>query len=68
MVGNARFVNVNSLVRKLGEIGISIVPNISVRFVFPKYGSNARTGVIRQGSKPGKRSSNINLRFSRDAF
>jgi hypothetical protein len=55
MVGNARFVNVNSLVRKLGEIGISIVPNISVGFVFQKYGSNARPGVIRQGPKPGKR-------------
>jgi len=42
MVGDARFVNVNLLVRKLGEIGISIVPNIFVGFVFPKCGSNAR--------------------------
>jgi len=42
MVGDARFVNVSLLVRKLGEIGISIVPNISAGSVFQKYGSNAR--------------------------
>ena len=38
MVGNARFVNVKLLARKLGGTEISIVLNTSVRFVFPKYG------------------------------
>jgi hypothetical protein len=54
MGADARFVNVSLLVRKLGKIGISIVPNISAGFVFQKYGSNARAGVVRQGPKLGK--------------
>jgi len=42
MVGNARFVNVKLLTRKLGVIEINIVLNIFVRFVFPKYGFKYR--------------------------
>jgi len=39
MVGNARFVNVKLLTRKLGVTETNIVPNTFVRFVSPKYGS-----------------------------
>jgi len=38
MVENARFVNVKLLRRKLGVTETSIVLNIFVRFVFPRYG------------------------------
>jgi len=42
MVGNARFVNVKLLTRKLGVTEINIVLNIFVRFVSPKYGLKYR--------------------------
>jgi hypothetical protein len=41
MVENARFVKVKLLRRKLGATETNIVPNIFVRFVFPKYGFNS---------------------------
>ena len=38
MVGDARFVNVKLLTRKLGGTEINIVLNTFVRFASPKYG------------------------------
>ena len=38
MVGNARFVNVTLLARKLGGTKINIVSNTFARFASPKYG------------------------------
>jgi hypothetical protein len=42
MVGNARFVNVKLLTKKLGATETNIVPNMFARFVFPKCGSKYR--------------------------
>lgn len=46
MVGNARFVNVKLLMRKLGVTEINIALNIFARFVFPKYGLKYRVKLM----------------------
>ncbi len=55
MVGNARFVNINLLTRKLGATEINIVPNIFVRLVFPKYGFKWHVCTTQQGRARGTR-------------